>query len=484
MIDLHIQRGSSTVLFSEPGVINPRLIIEEGCWYLCTDTAELFLGVQLEDGLTLKRINESADLGESIDPEVLAALRTEINTLKESLKDFAKKSDLPDVSKFITEIPSEYITETELNNKGFLTEHQDLSDYAKKTELPSTEGLATEDFVLTKIAEAELNDKEIDITGLATKDDIKNLASTSYVDGKVAAIEIPSVPTKVGELENDAGYLTEHQDLSAYAKKTELPSTEGLASEDYVDNAIKAIDFPEADFSKYSTTEEMTSAINTAVVVKAENVPFTTAKFVTSPVGSFTSGESIKDLTVAELFAKLLGLSDNPTQAPDNFDQPEESPERPTSVAEQIVANKLMMYSVNMNNELAAADFKVVKMTPSEAASAPSISGFYQIEDNGEIIESGYQDLQILKDDTYYIIALPRVIDYETMIELRAYDSDTRMWNACEKLPFISDSDTVAGLCDEVGVDTSHIDTELYTVLVYEDTCVGSKYRYIIKEVN
>ena len=32
------------------------------------------------------------------------------------------------------------------------------------------------------------------------------------------------IPTKVSELENDSGYLTEHQDLSEYAKKTDVPS--------------------------------------------------------------------------------------------------------------------------------------------------------------------------------------------------------------------------------------------------------------------
>ena len=36
--------------------------------------------------------------------------------------------------------------------------------------------------------------------------------------------EIPTVPTKVSAFTNDAGYLTEHQDLSEYAKKTEIPS--------------------------------------------------------------------------------------------------------------------------------------------------------------------------------------------------------------------------------------------------------------------
>lgn len=42
---------------------------------------------------------------------------------------------IPDVSGFITEIPSEYVTETELNAKGYLTEHQSLDGYATKVEL-------------------------------------------------------------------------------------------------------------------------------------------------------------------------------------------------------------------------------------------------------------------------------------------------------------------------------------------------------------
>lgn len=37
--------------------------------------------------------------------------------------------------------------------------------------------------------------------------------------------DIPTVPTKVSAFENDTGYLTEHQSLEAYAKKTEIPTT-------------------------------------------------------------------------------------------------------------------------------------------------------------------------------------------------------------------------------------------------------------------
>ena len=71
---------------------------------------------------------------------------------------------------YISNIPSEYVTEDELNSKGYATNSQ-LSAYAKKS-------------------------------------------------------DIPSVPTKVSEFENDAGYLTEHQDLSDYAKKSDIPKVD------------------------------------------------------------------------------------------------------------------------------------------------------------------------------------------------------------------------------------------------------------------
>ena len=59
-------------------------------------------------------------------------------TEHQDLSNYATKDEIPDVSGFITEIPEEYVTETELSAKGYLTEHQDLSAYAKKTEIPTT----------------------------------------------------------------------------------------------------------------------------------------------------------------------------------------------------------------------------------------------------------------------------------------------------------------------------------------------------------
>lgn len=76
------------------------------------------------------------------------ALKTEIPT---------KTSDLVNDSEFITNIPSEYVTETELNAKQY----------------------ATETFVTTKIADASLSGGEVDLSGYATKDELNAKVNTS-----------------------------------------------------------------------------------------------------------------------------------------------------------------------------------------------------------------------------------------------------------------------------------------------------------------
>ena len=145
----------------------------------------------------------------SIDLSVYA-LKTEIP----SLNGYAKLTDLPtkvsqleNDSNYLSSIPVEYVTETELNAKGYLTEHQDLSAYALKTEIPSLNGYAT----------------------------------TEYVDNAIA--NVPS-----------GGNV----DLSNYYTKAEtnalIPSTDGLATTQYVDQAVANI--PTTDLSNYYTKNE------------------------------------------------------------------------------------------------------------------------------------------------------------------------------------------------------------------------------------
>lgn len=83
----------------------------------------------------------------------------------------------------------------------------------------------------------------------------KQATKPTYTAEEVGALpdttEIPVVPTKVSAFENDKGYLTEHQDLSGYAKTTDIPTAVSAFTND----------------SGYQTEAEVTALINTALGV-------------------------------------------------------------------------------------------------------------------------------------------------------------------------------------------------------------------------
>jgi PII-like signaling protein len=178
----------------------------------------------------------------------------------------------------LQEVPAEYVTETELQGKGFLTEHQDISgkqdaisdleairsgaakgatalqsvpaEYITETELTNKK-YATEGWVSEEIAKAQLGGEDIDPSVFATKDDIKDFVTSGWVENQgfltehqditgkqdvisdleairsgaaKGATALQSVPAEyVTETElTNKGYLTSHQDISHLATKSEL----------------------------------------------------------------------------------------------------------------------------------------------------------------------------------------------------------------------------------------------------------------------
>ena len=126
------------------------------------------------------------------------------------------------------------------NDKGYLTEHQSLVDYAKKTEIPTvptkvsafendkgylTEHQSLEGYAKTAdLATVAKTGSYNDLTNKPTIPSITGLATETYVNGKIAEIDIPTIPTNISAFTNDAGYLTEHQSLTEYAKKADIPA--------------------------------------------------------------------------------------------------------------------------------------------------------------------------------------------------------------------------------------------------------------------
>lgn len=171
------------------------------------------------------------------------------------------------------------ISELKAYINGLINGDIDLSDYVTKAELQ---------------AKLDALDINIDLSAYATKEELTQAINSIDLSSYATKSEIPSLdgyakltdlPTKVSQLENDnnyltsvpeeyvtetelnaKGYLTEHQDLSSYALKEEIPSLDGYATTEYVDNAIANVPSGgggNVDLSNYYTKEETNALIPT-----------------------------------------------------------------------------------------------------------------------------------------------------------------------------------------------------------------------------
>lgn len=104
-----------------------------------------------------------------------------------------------------------YATEQWVEDKHYLTQHQDLSDYALKSEIPDISGLASETYVNNYTYDKATIDQKIGEGGQFDPTQYYTTAQT-YSKTEVDNL-IPTIPTSNTAFTNDAGYLTEHQPI-------------------------------------------------------------------------------------------------------------------------------------------------------------------------------------------------------------------------------------------------------------------------------
>ena len=462
---------------------------------------------------------------------------------------------IPDITNLATKSELEAVqTVAGQNSVKLFQIDSDLVDInAKLDTIPSLEGYATEQWVKDELEKIDpsIPSEYITETELLEKGYITSAALTDYAKSD-------SIPTKTSQLTNDSNFLTEHQDISGKADKSDL---EGLATEQFVTDCISNIKHPEPDLSNYYTKGETDSAITEAVSgikipevnlepyatkaqvveqvsTKADNIPFTTDTFVTNAMGEFLSGENLNGLTMTEILTKLLGLNVTSkysikyyvdselfaeqtyaegetivTPKPDPVKEGYEFdgwkindfyitnvttmpaydveahaffnalPEEPKTLAEQIIANELPMYSIK-DYTVTEVPFKLTSYDESTAAAPITETSFYQIKDDtGAVIESGYEDLTINKGDVYYIIALPSMVDYNTMVTLKTYDEMNNSWVEIDKMPMTNDIEYIRSICSEdPQMYINNVDLSKYTLWMNEEPPTGRQLRFIINE--
>ena len=121
--------------------------------------------------------------------------------------------------------------DTLLNNKADIAHTHD--EYVTDSELDA-KGLATETFVTNKIAEASLSGGEVDLSGLATKDELNTKANSAHTH-EISDITNLVIPTNISDLTNDSGFITSIP--GEYITETEL-NNKNYATTTYVNTKI------------------------------------------------------------------------------------------------------------------------------------------------------------------------------------------------------------------------------------------------------
>ena len=197
-----------------------------------------------------------------------------VKNVEVDLTDYAKKTDIPDVSDFISEIPDEYITESELNAKGYATKAE-LNDKANanhthsynnlldKPTIPSVEGLATEAYVNEAINNMDPVTGDIEfVTTSNNYEDIKAILDAGKwpvlkctVSATLQQYILPFISRNTKEVIFGKAITTTNGKAGMIAYKRYLIETAKWESP----NSMDFIDIPSLEVNPTTTTDTLTS---------------------------------------------------------------------------------------------------------------------------------------------------------------------------------------------------------------------------------
>lgn len=187
-----------------------------------------------------------------------------------------KVSELENDSNYLSSIPEEYVTDTELEAKGYLTEHQDISNLVEKED---GKGLSSNDYTTeekNKLAGLEnYNDTALSNRVKTVEDEVPNLATKTYVGEQIANAEhlkreIVTVLPSDEEASDNIIYMLKVESATGNDKYQEYMKIDGTlqmvgdTSVDLTDYA-KTVDIP-------TTVAELTDSADYA---KKTDIPTT-----------------------------------------------------------------------------------------------------------------------------------------------------------------------------------------------------------------
>ena len=187
---------------------------------------------------------------------------------KEQVEQLASKSEIEGLRQLVTgsKVDTSGLLSKEDAGNTYLRKDVAETSYAKKSELPSVEGLIAETRADEKyVPKADLETAKERITTLESKTD--NDRQTLSITGRT--ITISGSDSSVTVPEQDLSSLAVKSEVDkTYAKKSELPSVDGLISEATADNKY----LPKSKEATLATKEELTQKISEATTGIEEQI--------------------------------------------------------------------------------------------------------------------------------------------------------------------------------------------------------------------
>jgi hypothetical protein len=251
----------------------------------------------------------------------------------EAKEDKDTKYDDTEVKRRLTELESKpnvdtsvFVTEEKLNEKGYLTQHQDLTPYALKSEIPQPYNDSPLNERVTALENRPTTGGSVDTSNLATKEELakavtkEELEAKHYVttdelnnkgyltthqplDNLVTKEELNSKGYITDEVLNSKGYLTQHQNISHLVSNDELNSKGYLTEE--VLNSKNYLTEDVLNTKNYLTQHQDLSSLVTKQ--ELENKHFLTEHQTLTHLATTSDLEALRNIVVSksELSKKL-----------------------------------------------------------------------------------------------------------------------------------------------------------------------------------
>lgn len=288
-----------------------------------TDKDTVYDDTQLKERVTA--LESKAIEGGAYDDK---PIRDRLDVL-EARHDNDTKYDDTEVKNRLTELENKpavdtsvFVTEEELNNKAYLTSHQDLSNYALKSEIPQPYN----DTPLNERVTNLENKPNVDLSNYVTSEQLENkhyLTQHQPLDNLVTKEELNSKGYLTEEVLNSKNYLTEdvlntknyltqHQDLSSLVTKQELENKHYLTEHQPLTHlattsdleVLRNISVNKAELSKKVDNTEF-DTFKDSVVTKTE---LAEKGYLTTPYNDAPLKERVKELEFKVGYDNSLGI--------------------------------------------------------------------------------------------------------------------------------------------------------------------------------